>query len=118
MTQQEQLLGMAGLVTYLQRNAKSECSLQLLGVLLAVAGGVDNRADLVEQLGYCDHSVRNCLSILLGRGGIRNYPAGKKPSALRMIETYKHPHKKGSKGYRLSPEGLALMNQLFGEKTP
>lgn len=109
---QQQALGMAGLLAYLRANGASQASIQLAETLMLVAGGHDSVDAITEAMGCSEWTTRRNLNILRGRGNNLN---GKyKPSALLLVDSFRHPHQKGATGYRMSATGAALLQQALG----
>ena len=108
---QHQAMGLAGLMRYLRENSGARGSLQLVEILFVVAGGCDSPVAIATATGASARTIRRALDTLRGRGSTRdgNY----RPSALMLLECYRHPHIKNGLGYRLSPMGAALLAQMF-----
>lgn len=89
-------------------------------VLLWIAAGVDHRQDLVKVSGLSATEVRRICHTLSGRG--YKTGTGYVNSALKLVETRPHPHRRGDQ-LVLTPEGNLLISSTFelthqGEVSP
>lgn len=113
MNLQHQALGLVGLMAYLRVNSGSRGSLQMVEVLAAVAGGADTVEAIKSVTGASDRTIWRHLSTLRGRGSVKS--GSYSPSALTLVETYRHPHIKNAIGFKLSPTGAAVLHRALGQ---
>lgn len=79
-------------------------------LLLWIAAGVDHRQDLARVSGLSDREVRRICHTLCGKG----YKQGGRyvDSAFRLVQTRKHPHRKGDQ-LLLTADGHQLVSSTF-----
>lgn len=79
-------------------------------LLLWIAAGVDHRQDLAKVSGLSEREVRRICHTLCGKG----YKQGDQyvDSAFRLVQTRKHPHRRGDQ-LLLTSDGRQLLSNTF-----
>ena len=107
---QEQALALAGVVRFMRENTV-KVSLSIAEVLALVVAGYSTVDEIAEATGLSVGTVRTQLHYLRGRPRCRG---DRQVSDLQLVERFRHPHRPGAWGWRLSPQGEQLLAEIPG----